>query len=175
MPPPATDGRLSEFEELYASARQARRRAYQTTRRAESILQEANAIWQVHQQACARAKRRHQLWLSGQQDRLRYSATARLQARLASMPVIEQAKGILMAQCGWTSEEAFDALRRASQRSNVRVRDLAAMIVAKTARSAQPQPRQAAATQQSPAAAGNAPAHLATVQALHRQRRRPAG
>jgi AmiR/NasT family two-component response regulator len=32
---------------------------------------------------------------------------------MASMPVIEQAKGILMAQYGWPEEQAFDALRRA--------------------------------------------------------------
>jgi hypothetical protein len=45
------------------------------------------------------------------------------------MPVIEQAKGILMAQHGGGPEEAFDLLRRASQRSNVPVRDLAARLV----------------------------------------------
>jgi AmiR/NasT family two-component response regulator len=31
------------------------------------------------------------------------------------MPVIEQAKGIIMAQCGLPEDQAFDALRRASQ------------------------------------------------------------
>jgi AmiR/NasT family two-component response regulator len=55
---------------------------------------------------------------------------------MASMPVIEQAKGILMAQYGWPEEQAFDALRRASQRENMKVRDLAASIVARTVRSA---------------------------------------
>ena len=69
---------------------------------------------------------------------MQYSAHARLQARLASMPVIEQAKGVIMAQFGWTEEQAFDALRKASQASNIRVRDLAAMIVARTVRPAQP-------------------------------------
>ena len=54
-------------------------------------------------------------------------------ARLESMPVIEQAKGIIMAQSRCGTTEAFDLLRRASQRSNVRVRDLAAQIVATTA------------------------------------------
>jgi hypothetical protein len=49
------------------------------------------------------------------------------------MPVIEQAKGIVMAQSGCDPEAAFDLLRRASQRSNVPVRELAAQIVAKTA------------------------------------------
>ena len=45
------------------------------------------------------------------------------------MPVIEQAKGILMAQHGSGPEEAFDLLRRASQRFNVPVRVLAARLV----------------------------------------------
>jgi GAF domain-containing protein len=42
--------------------------------------------------------------------------------------VIEQAKGILMAQHGCGPEEAFDLLRRASQRFNVPVRVLAARL-----------------------------------------------
>jgi len=49
--------------------------------------------------------------------------------RLGSMPVIEQAKGILMAQHGGGPEEAFDLLRRASQRFNIPVRVLAARLV----------------------------------------------
>src|SRR5262249_5485289 len=53
------------------------------------------------------------------------SAYARLEARLASQPVIEQAKGIVMAQTGCSPEEAFDLLRKASQRSNIPVRELA--------------------------------------------------
>jgi GAF domain-containing protein len=44
------------------------------------------------------------------------------------MPVIEQAKGILMAQHGCGPDEAFDLLRRASQRFNVPVRVLAARL-----------------------------------------------
>jgi hypothetical protein len=42
--------------------------------------------------------------------------------------VIEQAKGILMAQHGCGPEEAFDLLRQASQRFNVPVRVLAARL-----------------------------------------------
>lgn len=61
------------------------------------------------------------------------SAFARLQARLDSMPVIEQAKGILMAQYRCRPEEAFDLLRRASQRANVKVNVLAQQIVEQTA------------------------------------------
>ena len=63
---------------------------------------------------------------------------------MASMPVIEQAKGIIMARYGWSENQAFDALRRASQRENIKVRDLAASIVAQTARSAHT-PRKAGA------------------------------
>jgi AmiR/NasT family two-component response regulator len=56
------------------------------------------------------------------------------------MPVIEQAKGIIMAQSRCGQAEAFDLLRRASQRGNVPVRDLAAQLVAKTTR-ARPSPQ----------------------------------
>ena len=57
------------------------------------------------------------------------SAYARLQARLGTMPVIEQAKGIIMAQQGCAPEEAFALLRQVSQRANVKVHVLAAQIV----------------------------------------------
>ena len=63
---------------------------------------------------------------------LHESAYARLQARLESLPVIEQAKGIVMAQTGCGPDEAFDVLRRKSQRTNVRVRDLATDLVRQT-------------------------------------------
>jgi hypothetical protein len=58
------------------------------------------------------------------------SAFARLRAQLASQPVIDQANGILMARSGCDPDEAFDILRRASQRSQVKVRELAADVVA---------------------------------------------
>ena len=41
--------------------------------------------------------------------------------------MIEQAKGVIMEQEGCTSEQAFDVLRKASQRSNVPVRELAVL------------------------------------------------
>jgi len=50
-------------------------------------------------------------------------------AQLGAVPVIEQAKGILMAQHGCGPEEGFDLLRRASQQFNVPVRVLAARLV----------------------------------------------
>jgi hypothetical protein len=75
----------------------------------------------------------HKVRVAARNGRLHYSAHARLEARLASMPVIEQAKGIIMAQCRCSEDQAFDALRRASQRENIKLRDLAARVVAKTA------------------------------------------
>jgi hypothetical protein len=75
-----------------------------------------------------------------QRELLHNSAFARLQARLDTMPVIEQAKGILMAQNRCGPEEAFDLLRRASQRANIKVSVLAAQIVEQVA-SPEPEPR----------------------------------
>ena len=71
-----------------------------------------------------------------QRKPLQQPAYLRLLARLETMPVIEQAKGILMAQSGRSEADAFDLLRRASQRSNVPVRELAAQLVATTVQAA---------------------------------------
>ena len=76
-----------------------------------------------------------------QRQILHDSAYARLQAQMDTMPVIEQAKGILMAQYRCRPEEAFDLLRRASQRANVKVSVLAAQIVEQIS---SPEPRFAA-------------------------------
>jgi GAF domain-containing protein len=47
---------------------------------------------------------------------------------IESRDIIGQAKGILMARSHVTEEEAFDMLRRASQRMNAKLRDVAADI-----------------------------------------------
>lgn len=52
-----------------------------------------------------------------------------LQTAMQSRSVIEQAKGILMGQHHCTSDHAFTLLSEASQRSNRKVRDIAAGIV----------------------------------------------
>jgi hypothetical protein len=67
---------------------------------------------------------------------LHESAYARLMARLDTLPVIEQAKGILMARSGCSPDEAFDVLRRASQRMNVPVQRIAQDLVQRTVRPA---------------------------------------
>lgn len=52
-----------------------------------------------------------------------------LEVAMASRAVIEQAKGVLMAQRNVPADAAFDLLVQASQRSNRRVRDLAQSVV----------------------------------------------
>jgi hypothetical protein len=88
----------------------------------------------AQESADARRARLNDLPSRPQGDLLQRSEYWRLRARLETMPVIEQAKGIIMAQQGCDPEEAFDLMRRASQRSNVPVRELAAQLVATTLR-----------------------------------------
>ena len=58
--------------------------------------------------------------------------TEQLREALASRDVIGQAKGIIMSQRGLGEDDAFDVLRRASQRENVKVREVAQRIVEST-------------------------------------------
>jgi ANTAR domain len=91
------------------------------------VLAEVQAVWRTIVEA------RHERRTSpAGRDLLQRSECARLLARLETMPVIEQAKGIIMAQSHCGDAQAFNLLRRASQRSNVPVRELAAQIVANT-------------------------------------------
>lgn len=60
--------------------------------------------------------------------------TGHLEAALKSRGVIDQAKGILVAENHCTPDEAFEILRKASQNRNTKVRDLAAQIVARASR-----------------------------------------
>ena len=114
------------------------------TRQLRATERKAMENWQLIEAAWNQTEqiRAQRLAARTDRERLRYSAYARLQARLASLPVIEQAKGIIMAKNGWSEDQAFDALRRASQRKNIKVRDLAAFIVASVAGPARvPRPR----------------------------------
>jgi GAF domain-containing protein len=56
-----------------------------------------------------------------------------LQAAMKSRAVIEQAKGIVMAQRGCDAEAAFDVLVQLSQASNRKLRDIAEVMVAAVA------------------------------------------
>jgi hypothetical protein len=98
----------------------------------EATRREARALRLLSAQASSRARATRDQIREGRSRRevLRDSAYARLQARLDTMPVIEQAKGIIMALQGCAPEEAFALLRQVSQRANVKVNVLAAQIVA---------------------------------------------
>jgi transcriptional regulator with GAF, ATPase, and Fis domain len=61
-------------------------------------------------------------------------ARRNLEIALTTRGMIDQAKGVLMERTGATADEAFDSLRRASQRSNRKVFDLAQEIVQSTRR-----------------------------------------
>ena len=64
-------------------------------------------------------------WQLGEQAR-------NMRIALDSRAVIEQAKGVLMAQRHVDAEQAFEILREASQRYNRKLREIAAGIVAST-------------------------------------------
>ncbi len=62
-----------------------------------------------------------------------FDQAANLTLAMEHRAEIEQAKGILMATQRCTADEAFDLLRRASQRENRKLRDVAADLVRHTA------------------------------------------
>ncbi|MCA1702246.1 MAG: ANTAR domain-containing protein [Actinobacteria bacterium] len=51
---------------------------------------------------------------------------------LQGRDVIGQAKGILMAEQNVSADDAFDILRRASQRMNIKLRELAERVTSRT-------------------------------------------
>jgi GAF domain-containing protein len=68
--------------------------------------------------------------LHANQLRAQHELADQLQTALESRDTIGQAKGVLMARHGVDAEAAFKMLRDVSQRSNVKLRDVAARIVA---------------------------------------------
>ena len=58
-----------------------------------------------------------------------FTLTENLREALESRDVIGQAKGILMARRNCTADAAFEALRQASQRRNIKVREIAEQVV----------------------------------------------
>lgn len=57
------------------------------------------------------------------------SLTAQLRSAMAARSVIDQALGIIMAREGCGPDRAFEILRATSQRSNVKIRDIATSMV----------------------------------------------
>jgi AmiR/NasT family two-component response regulator len=101
------------------------------TKRAAAAQEQAQANLEYLDAARSRLRHTRQAVLEGRQRRavVHELAYARLEARLATMPLIEQAKGILMVRLGCGPDQAFELLKASSQRTNVKVRDLAAEIV----------------------------------------------
>lgn len=101
------------------------------SRRATAAREELEAVSRRLEDSRARLQETSQQLGTGRSARqvLHDSQLARLLARLETMPVIEQAKGVLIAQTGCDAEHAFAMLRSASQRTNIPVRELAADIV----------------------------------------------
>ena len=129
---PAAGGPDGDLAYRLKAARAGAAATYERTmelwQRTECMLAQNQMLRQAAQETCRG-------WQPGPapQDLLQRPAYARLVARLQTMPVIEQAKGIIMAQSACGDADAFDKLLRASQRSNVPVRELAAQLVAKSA------------------------------------------
>lgn len=87
------------------------------SRRIASLFASRAAIGIAHAELLARFK----------------ATTEQLEAALESRDVIGQAKGILMQREGITDEQAFGMLRKASQETNLKLRDIAARIVKEAA------------------------------------------
>jgi len=132
--------RLAEFHRVAAEAdrqraEEAQSRAVAPTwidaQRFEAMMLESQALRRVSEEARARAQATRERVRQGRssRDESHKSAFAGLQARMSTMRVIEQAKGIVMAQQGCGPDEAFDLLRLMSQRTGVKVHALAAQIV----------------------------------------------
>ncbi|MGH9278586.1 MAG: ANTAR domain-containing protein, partial [Acidimicrobiales bacterium] len=107
-----------------------------------------------------------------------HSLATHLQRALESRGVIEQAKGVLIGRQGCSDEEAFDILRRASQRMNRKLRDVAADLVAHVRTGdgpapapAPPSPAPAPERPDSPRRAGDRPATTEGLAALHERAR----
>ena len=117
---------IERAQEVMAPAVTDSGRAEQLYARVRSACAQAQALCQQAREIKAAFPPRHEV--------LRRSEHARLLARLETLPLIEQAKGIIMSQRRCREQEAFDLLRRASQRSNVLMGDLTAKIVANSNR-----------------------------------------
>lgn len=132
---PATGLSRPELHDCLAAIRSqaaaAQGRARELKQRTERIRAEAAVLRQT--MASAREAIREHRSAAARREPPSPSAYAHLLAQMQSMPVIEQAKGIVMARSRCGEADAFEMLRQISQRSNVPVRELAARIVAEAA------------------------------------------
>jgi hypothetical protein len=108
-----------------------RRRAQHANRIASERLLKLQATLAAAKQTQARLEQSRDTPTKGQVREL-HTLVESLRNQLASQPVIEQAKGIIMANSHCDQDQAFDILRRASQRSNVKLREVARQVVLKS-------------------------------------------
>src|SRR5262249_51840368 len=108
----------SRLDVLRAQAEDVREQSRVTVERALATWEQVSAGWQQVEARWRSTEHVRERWLSHatQHEERLASASARLQTRLTGMRVIEQAKGILMAEYGFTADQASDELRRASLR-----------------------------------------------------------
>jgi hypothetical protein len=101
------------------------------TGRLTAVRLESEALVRRYEQAAdpARAVCDQVQRCRSQRQTLRSLRFAGRRAGPGCMRVVEQAKGVVMAQRRCGPGEAFDLLRRASQRADVRVHVLAAQVV----------------------------------------------
>jgi AmiR/NasT family two-component response regulator len=93
--------------------------------RAANTLTEANRAGAAHFAAQAAGAVALALQLAELEERERHLETA-----LRSRSVIDQAMGVLIGQAGIAADEAFEVLRLRSQCLNVKLRDVAAEVIA---------------------------------------------
>lgn len=67
-----------------------------------------------------------------------FDATQNLTVALENRAVIEQAKGVLIVRHGYSDEDAFAELRRRSQHTNRKLRDVAIDLVDEARRAPRP-------------------------------------
>lgn len=96
-----------------------------------NLYSSVDALWDTSSAEPARLLARHAAAVLHNGMALAHSEHVNLTLRkaLETRTVIGQAQGVLMARQAITSDEAFDILRRASQRTNRKLRDVAAEIV----------------------------------------------
>lgn len=100
----------------------------------DSLRSRSEQAWQAAQAAWARAQEIQARQEQAEKDSLRSppaSLSTRLQAQLVSMPVVEQAKGVLMAQQGCDADQAYDLLCKVAERSGMAIYALAEQIIKK--------------------------------------------
>jgi hypothetical protein len=76
----------------------------------------------------------HDRLLADWTDHIQRMAPEDLRLLVVSLPLIEQAKGILMGHYGCDAATAFTILRRWSSTQKIKLRDLAAALVAEASR-----------------------------------------